>query len=198
VTRQDVTMGVQWRNMMYRPDKLNESPFFKDAQNLLSALSGFVIENGVARVTIDTDWIVDRPIKVRTGIAGYVAGRNINLTPKALTEIFTRLNGGDAHYTSEDIPSLVQEYNLEMGYIDDNGEQSEFIYTDRAGNELDEPLAVRLKLKNAIVGWYLPSPIDIKKNGWYVRDGKVFLTEGHADAFERVVEAQANARSDDY
>lgn len=198
VTRQDVTVGVQWRGQMYRPDKQPESPFFKEAQNLMSALSGFVIENGIARITIDTDWIIDRPIKVRTGIAGYVAGRNINYTPQKLAEIFTRLNGDDAHYGLEDIPSLVEEYNLEQGYIDDNGEQAEFIHTDRQGNDLEEPLAVRLKLKNAIVGWYLPSNIDVKKYGWYVRNGKVFRTEGHADAFERILEAQTNARDDDF
>lgn len=198
INRQDVTLGVVFKGKMYRPDGNAESPFFKDGSNLLSAVGMFEVVNGVARVVGDTEWIVKRPIKCRVGTAGYVSGVNINLNPKQLTEAFTVLNGDSVEYTGSDLEELTFQYNLDKGYVDENGEQLEFINTSKEGKELDEPIAVRLRLKNAIVGWYLPSSSDIKNNGWITRNGKVFLTDAYADSYERIVEAQSNARGDDF
>ncbi len=189
VTRQDVTLGVQFQGSMCRPDKLPESPFFKDGERLLTALGMFIVSNGRATINGDTDHVIDRPVKVFVSNAGYVTGKNVNFNPQALTLLFTRLNGDDTSYTSEDISNLVDAYNREMGYVDDNGEQVEFIYTDKNGKELAEPLAVRLKLKNAITKWYFPSTIDARVNGWVVRDGKFFMSANHADSYERIVAA---------
>lgn len=193
ITRQDVTMGVFFRNNWYRPDGANESPFFKDCQNLLAALGMFSVENGKVSIDGDTDFVIDRPIKVRIGTAGYVAGTKKNLTPKQLTEKFGELNGDDVNFGFEDLPRLTELYNRDMGYIDADGKQVEFITVDSKGNELDEEnyIPVRLKLKNVVVGWYTPSSIDIKIAGWYVRDNRIFVSEAHADSFDAIVLASA-------
>lgn len=198
ITRQDITLGVMFKGVMYRPDKQPESPFFKDGERLLTALSMFSVQGGKASIDGDTDWIVDRPVKVFVSNAGYVAGKNINLNPQQLTELFTRLNDGDVHYTADDIPSLINMYNQEMGYVNEDGEQVEFVTHDRDMKELAEPLPVRLKLKNYISKWYFPSNIDARINGWVARDGKFFLSEQHADSFERIVAANALSENDGF
>lgn len=198
INRQDVVLGVVYQGAMFRPDGLPESPFFSTGQNLLSSVSMFEVVNGVARVTGDTDHIVHRPVKCRVGTAGYVSGLNINLDPKELTKQFAELFGENIEFSVDQMEELTHRYNVDKGYVDDNGEQLEFVTTSKAGVELDEPIAIRLRLKNSVVGWYLPSSTDIKNNGWVTRNGKVFMNDAYADSFERIIEAQANARSDDY
>lgn len=195
ITRQDVTLGVLYQGRWYRPDGSTDSPFFKDGQNFLSSV-GMFSKTGDGRVSIngDTDHIIMRPSKVTIGHSGYVAGRNINIPHYELSKAFVALNG-DTAYEFEDIDRLTTEWNIENGYADANGDTIEFIDTDKNGKELDTPIDIRLKLKNVITGWFAPTAVDVRRYGWYVRDGLVFLNEETADSYEALVNADASADS---
>jgi len=170
IRKQDTVLGVLVNNSPFQPRGNDESPIWKEAQYLLSALGLFTTDGeGVFTLDFDPDLIRDRVIRVGIGLGGYVKSGDHrgNFNPARITEMLKGVNAG-LPYEGHQIPFLVNLWNLEHGLTNEQDE------------EIEE--GVSLKLKNYVTNYYGVNKAEADKNGWYFDDETkaVFIT---VDAF---------------
>lgn len=186
IRKQDTVLGVLVDGVPTQPRGNGESPIWKEAQYLLSALGLFVTDGeGVFSLDFDPDLIRDRVIRVGIGIGGYVKGgeHKGNYNPKQITALLTEVNAG-LPYEGWQIPQLVNLWNLENGYT----------------NELDEEIeeGVSLKLKNYVTYYGGLSPKQAEEGGWFfdAETKAVFTTEQARDYYNSAKDMEVPANGE--
>lgn len=171
INRQDLIVGM-WddaKKQLYHNDP-SQSVVWGGASGALFFLQALGLYKKLANGQFELDYeaklIVDRPIKVQTGIAGYVKGNN-ELTKKVSSAKEFGIQMNELTYELSDkkskvwsmtqLDELVQAFNRKYGL---SGEAT-------------------LKTKNVIVGYYAVTKDDIAKHGWFNPEGssQVFTTE---------------------
>lgn len=176
INKQDTVLGVLVDNTPFQPRGNDESPVWKEAVYLLSALGLFATDgDGVFKLDFDPDFVKDRVIRVKVGLGGYIKSgeHRGNFKPEQITEMLKTVNGG-VPYEGFQIPQLLNSWNFENGLT----------------NELDEEIeeGVSLKLKNFVVNYYGINEDEASKNGWYFDPitKAVFISEEAFNAYENV------------
>lgn len=167
ISKQDVILGVLVNNSPFQPRGNDESPIWKEAQYLLSALGLFTTDgDGVFSLDFDPDLIHDRVVRVGIGTGGYVKSGELrgNFKPAQLRVLLQSVNG-DMPYEDSQIAALVNMWNLEYGLTNEQDE------------EIEE--GVSLRLKNYVTNFYGVNRSEAEKNGWFYDEATkaVFLSE---------------------
>lgn len=177
INRQEITLGAVKNGALYRPDKDSGKPaIWALAKYCLSTLGllenavnddGEVIE-GEFVLDFDTDAIMNRVVKVRVGIGGYIKGEQ-TFDEKAMTELLLEQNDGN-DYTFEEIPALVAQYNEDHEYPTNEG----------------------LKTKNIITNFFNVDMATIEEHGFYLEPdtGAVFTNEAAYDSYLSLRDSQ--------
>lgn len=183
INRQQLTVGVLYEDELIRPDKDPEKlPVWggtQGAQFLLQALGLFRVVEGGYELDLRPDIVVNRPLRVRTEIGGYIKGAS-NYDPAELTKLLLSIRGGAAVPFAE-IRALQAQWNAKEGF------------TDPDGNEYTE--GVSLRLKNIITGWYAHSPAQAEELGYYA-DEETGMIFADAETFTSYQSWSAQSDSD--
>lgn len=164
INRQDIQIGVVDDGVFVRPDGDKEkSAIWTTAQYFLGAL-GLLgqDESGEFKLDFDPELVTGFVIKVRTAIGGYIKGET-GFDEKQMHELLLAQNDGQ-EYEFEDVPALVDQWNEDNGYDDDDK---------------------KLKTKNIIVNFFAVDLAAIEENGFYLDEatGSVFVSEKDYDKY---------------
>jgi len=169
ISRQDFIVGyIDEDGCIFRPDGDDEKPSvwtgYAGASFMLEAMDMYYQdeETGEWVLDLETDGLLDRVVIVVIATGGYIK-RKGNFDPETITKMLKSVND-DSDYTFEEIPKLVEQWNIENDYIDEDGEYAE--------------QGVALRLKNVIAGWYGMKEDEAEEAGYPVDDyGRVFFDE---------------------
>lgn len=181
ISRQDVIIGVLKDGVPYRPDgDKSKAAIWPAAQYLLSALGLFRKSGSDFELDFDTDLIFDRIVRVKTDVAGFIKNEK-NFSPEELRGLLTPVNLG-VEYTWEELFGLVKEYNLENGYVDEEGK------------DLND--GIKLKTKNVVVNYFGLTAADAEAQGFYFDTDTqaVFLSEASKIAYDQAAEEGAKPK----
>ncbi|KKN43476.1 hypothetical protein LCGC14_0702670 [marine sediment metagenome] len=164
ISRQDFIVGVIQDGELVRPDGDTEKfPVFgghTGAQFMLQSLDMFEETEDGYSLDFNPEAIVDRVLRVRVGIGGYVKGAN-NYHPADLMTLLGEIS--DEEITIDNILKWVRAWNVQQDYVDEHG------------NEINE--GISLKVKNVIIGWYTMSPEQAKREDFFVDGEAIYLNE---------------------
>lgn len=175
INRQDFQVGVidDKTQALIRPDGDTSKPnLWIGAQYLLGAL-GLLTRDAEDpnKFTLDFDpeLVSNRIIKVKIGVGGYIKGER-GFDVKEMAALLTEQNNGDPNYEFDDIPGLVDQYNDDNDYLDDD---------------------IKLKTKNVIVNVYGVDKNAIAEHEWFedTSTGAVFLSEADKTRYEDLLAA---------
>lgn len=180
INRQDLVVGY-WNDatkQLYHNDP-SQSVVWGGATGALFLLSAMglykKLPNGKFELEYDAKLIQDRPIRVQTGIAGYVKGNNqlTNLVSSAKlfgiemnTITYEQSEGREKVWTILQLDTLIQAFNRKYGL-------------SGVGDDT-------LKTKNVIVGYYPVSKKEIADYHWYLDEAtnQVFTTKAGYDWYQ--------------
>lgn len=155
ITKQDTVLGVLVNNSPFQPRGNDESPIWKEAQYLLSALGLFTTDGeGVFTLDFDPDLIRDRVIRVGIGTGGYIKSgeRRGNFKPDQLRAMLQEVNAG-LPYENHELQGLVKLWNVENGLTNEQDE------------EIEE--GVSLRVKNYVTNYYGINQATAEANDWF-------------------------------
>lgn len=178
INRQNFQLGVlDADGVLTRPDGDNSKPaLWSEGQFLLGAMGLLSTdEEGNFSFSYDPDLILDRVVKIKTGVGGYIKGKT-GFDDKQLKAVLEELNDGE-EYTFDELFDLVKLYNIDHELEGDAG----------------------LKLKNIIVSVYPADERAINENGWFVDPATqaVFTSEVAFDSYNTMVAASEAAEGGD-
>ena len=164
ISRQDFIVGVIQDGELVRPDgdaeKLPVFGGYKGAQFLLQTLGLFEETEDGYSLDFNPEAIVDRVLRVRVGIGGYVKGVG-NYDPDVLMKMLEEYS--DEEVTIDNILKWVRAWNVQQDYVNEHG------------NEINE--GISLKVKNVILGWYTLSPAQAERDDFFVDGEAIYLNE---------------------
>lgn len=183
INRQNLTVGY-WddkKKQLYQNDP-SKSVVWGGAIGalfLLQALGLYKkLPNGKYELDYDAKLIQDRPIKVQTGVAGYVKGnteltrrvswaKDFGIEMNTLTNELTE--GKSKTWSMLQLETLIRAFNDKYG-LSGEGDDT-------------------LKTKNVIVGYYPVNKQDIEKYGWYLDEAtnQVFTTKAGYDWYQNAL-----------
>ena len=176
ISRQDFIVGVIQDGDLIRPDGDTEKlPIFggyKGAQFLLQSLGLFEKTEDGYTLDFNPETIVDRVLRVRVGIGGYVKGGG-NYDPADIITMLEEIS--DEEITIDNILKWVKVWNTQQDYL------------DKHGNEINE--GISLKVKNVILGWYTMSPAQAERDNFFVDGDAIYLNEEAQVIAQSIIDA---------